>query len=317
MNQVTLCNRGDELRNRKKAIIWKRLLECWQLYVLILPAFVYIILFHYLPMYGIVIAIQDYNPAKGFFGTFVGFKHFSSFFNSPQFWNLIKNTVIINFYAIILCFPMPVLLALLLNEAKQLWLKKLVQNLTYFPFFISTVVIVGMLSAFLSPSIGIVNTMIKFLGINAIDFMGKAEWFRSVYIISGLWQNTGWSSIIFLAALSTIEQELHEAAKMDGAGRIKRIWHINIPGIMPTIIILFILNCGGILNVGFEKIFLMQNSLNLSVSEVISTYVYKIGIQGAKFSYSTAIGLFNSIINFMLLLAVNKVSKKLSDISLF
>lgn len=302
--------------NREQSL-GMRILRCWQLYVLILPAFAYIIIFHYIPMYGIVIAFQDYNPAAGFFGKFVGFKHFTTFIQSMQFEKLILNTLLLNVYSLIFTFPLPILLALLLNEARHAWFKKTVQNITYIPLFISTVVVVGMLNCFLAPSNGIVNVLIEKLGGQSVDFMGQAKWFRTLYIVSGVWQNCGSSAIIFIAALSGIDPELHEAAQIDGANRLQRIWHINLPGIMPTIVMLLILNCGSLLNVGMDKVYLMQNTMNLSVSEVISTYVYKVGLLTAQYSYSTAIGLFNAVINFMILFAVDRFAKKASGISLF
>ena len=302
--------------NREQSL-GMRILRCWQLYVLILPAFAYIIIFHYIPMYGIVIAFQDYNPAAGFFGKFVGFKHFTTFIQSMQFEKLILNTLLLNVYSLIFTFPLPILLALLLNEACHAWFKKAVQNITYIPLFISTVVVVGMLNCFLAPSNGIVNVLIEKLGGQSVDFMGQAKWFRTLYIVSGVWQNCGSSAIIFIAALSGIDPELHEAAQIDGANRLQRIWHINLPGIMPTIVMLLILNCGSLLNVGMDKVYLMQNTMNLSVSEVISTYVYKVGLLTAQYSYSTAIGLFNAVINFMILFAVDRFAKKASGISLF
>lgn len=300
----------------RKALVYLK--GSWRLYLLLLPALVYIFIFQYLPMYGIQIAFRDYMPAKGFTGSeWVGLKHFEYFVTSPQFPMLVRNTVSISVYSLIFGFPFPIILALLLNESKILWFKKTVQNVTYAPFFISTVVLVGMLFCFLSKTSGIFNTMLSVLGLERIDFMGKADYFRIIYIISGIWQSTGWSSIIYLGALSGIDPQLHEAAEMDGATHLQRIWHINLPGILPTAVILFLLNCGGIMSVGFEKAYLMQNALNLVYSEVISTYVYKIGILGVKFSYTAAIDLFNSLINCTLLVIVNKISRKLSDISLF
>lgn len=304
-------------KSRKKQILLG-LKSSWRLYVLLLPALAFVFIFQYIPLYGVQIAFRDYVITKGFWGSnWVGLKHFIYFLESPQFPLLMRNTLLISIYSLLWGFPIPIILALLLNEVKVPWFKKLIQNLTYAPYFISTVVIVSMLFNFFSPVNGIVNVFLNSLGIESIDFMGKNEYFRSLYIGSGIWQSTGWSSIIYLGALSGVDPELHEAAQIDGANRLQRIWHINLPGILPTIIMLLILSLGGILGVGFEKIYLMQNALNLEISEVISTYVYKVGIQGAKFSYTTAIGLFNSVINFILLLIVNTISKKATDISLF
>jgi putative aldouronate transport system permease protein len=214
-------------------------------------------------------------------------------------------------------FPLPIILALMLNEMKMGFYKKFIQTVTYAPHFISMVVIVSMMILFLSPDVGMINKFINLFGSESINFMGKSQLFRPIYVISGIWQQTGWASILFLAALAGIDYELHEAAITDGASRLQRIWYINIPGILPTIIIVLIFTIAGIMNVGFEKVFLMQNAMNLSESEVISTYVYKRGIQNAQYSFSTAVGLFNSAINFTLLLVVNKISRNLSSTSLW
>lgn len=311
----TSFNLNDQSHRKRFLLGIKR---SWQLYILLLPALAFVLIFQYFPLYGVQIAFRDYMPAKGISGsTWVGLKHFKYFIHLPQFQTLLRNTILISVYSLLWGFPVPIILALLLNEVKVPWFKKLIQNLTYAPYFISTVVIVSMLFNFLSPTNGIVNVLLNKLGIESIDFMGSKQYFRSLYIGSGIWQSTGWSSIIYLGALSGVDPELHEAAQIDGASRLQRIWHINLPCIRPTIVMLLILSLGGILGVGFEKIYLMQNPLNAEVSEVISTYVYKVGIQGAKFSYTTAIGLFNSVINFLLLLIVNSVAKKLTETSLF
>lgn len=311
-----------ELAGRKKVQlqpkIYQRILHSWRLYVLLIPAVAYFFLFSYRPMYGVQIAFRDYMPAFGITGSpWMGLKHFRFFISSVQFPILLKNTFLLSFYSILWGFPMPILLALLLNECKTMWFKKLVQNVTYAPHFISTVVICGMVIQFLSPSSGIINAMITALGGEAVDFMGKERYFRTIYIASGIWQGTGWGSIIYLAALSGIDPALHEAAQIDGASRMRRIWHINLPGIRPTIVMLLILNCGSILSVGFEKAYLLQNSLNISESEIISTYVYKTGLLGARFSYTAAIDLFNSIINVILLLIANTVARRVGETSLF
>ena len=240
---------------RAKGSPLKRLLRSWRLYVLLAPALIYLFMFHYLPLYGVQIAFRDYVPSLGFLDSaWVGLKHFQYFVTSPQFPTLMSNTVLLSLFYLLFKFPLPILLALMLNEARCGWYKKVVQNLTYAPHFISIVVLVGMLVNFLSPSTGIINNVITSLGGTATDFMGKSEMFRPIYIISGLWQSTGWESIIYLAALSGVDPQLHEAAQIDGASHLKRIWHISIPGILPTAIMLFILNCGQIMNVGFEKV---------------------------------------------------------------
>ncbi|MCI8441230.1 MAG: sugar ABC transporter permease [Provencibacterium sp.] len=288
------------------------------LYLFLLPAAVYLVLYHYAPMYGIQLAFKDYIPAKGIWGSpWVGMKWFNTFFSSPRFWVLLKNTVVISLYSLAASFPTPVILALIINNVGNNKLRRFSQTVTYIPHFISVVVLVGMISVFFSPRSGFVNTIIQFFGAEPIYFMGEPQYFRHMYVWSGVWQSTGWGSIIYLAALAGVGPELHEAAIIDGASRLKRIWHIDLPAIMPTMVILLIMNCGQVMNVGFEKIYLMQNSLNQVYSEVISTYTYKIGLLQAEYSYSTAIGLFNNVINFIILIAVNKIAGKLSGSSLW
>lgn len=295
----------------------RKLWGSWQLYVCLLPAFLYLIVMNYAPMYGVQIAFRNYVAKKGIWGSeWVELRHFNTFVHSVQFPVLIRNTLLLSLYSLLIGFPINILLALMLHEVKCVPFKKLVQNATYIPHFISIVVLVAMISNFTSPSIGFINKFIVALGGSPIDFMGDSKWFRTVYIASDIWQNSGWNSIIYIAALSGIDPQLYEAASIDGANRFQRILHINIPGILPTIVMLLILNCGSILSVGYEKAFLMQNTLNSDVSEIISTYVYKIGLQGSKYSYSAAIGLFNSVINFGILLSVNAISKRLSNITL-
>lgn len=290
----------------------------WQLYVLLAPTVVYLFIFNYIPMYGIQIAFRDFVATKGIIGSpWVGMKHFRYFFSSPQFSSLLVNTIKLSLFSLLWNFPFPILLALMLNEVSCIRYKKFVQNITYMPYFISTVVLVSMLNLFLAQQDGMINQALAALGGAKVDFLGKAAYFRTIYIASGIWQGTGWSSIIYLAALSGVDTQLHEAAQIDGASRIQRMWHINVPCILPTATILFIMSCGQIMNVGYEKVYLMQNSLNLEVSEVISTYVYKTGLLNVKYSYTTAIGLFNNVINVIVLLLVNQLSQKLSETSLF
>ena len=302
---------------RHKVSVGRKLLGSWQLYVCLLPAFLYLIVMNYAPMYGVQIAFRNYVAKKGIWGSdWVGLRHFSNFVHSVQFPILVRNTLLLSLYSLLISFPINIILALMLHEVKCVPFKKMVQNATYIPHFISIVVLVSMISNFTSPSIGFINKLIVACGGSPIDFMGDSRWFRTLYIASDIWQNSGWNSIIYIAALSGIDPQLYEAASIDGANRFQRIIHVNIPGILDTVIMLLILNCGSILSVGYEKAFLMQNTLNADVSEIISTYVYKIGLQGAKYSYSAAIGLFNSVINFSILLSVNAISKRLSNITL-
>lgn len=307
---------GSPVLYRKKRR--KGILKNYELYLFILPALIYFLVFHYGPMYGIQIAFKDFAANKGIWGSpAVGFKHFQVFLDSFYFWTIIRNTLGITLYTLAVGFPIPILLALMINEVKTGTFKRVVQTVTYAPHFISTIVMVGMILIFLSPSTGIVNQVIQALGMKPVFFISRPEYFKSLYVWTGVWQNTGWNSIIYLAALAGIDTQLHEAAMMDGATKLQRIRHINIPGILPTVIILLILNTGNMMNVGFEKVFLMQNPLNVEASEVISTYVYKVGLMNAKYSFSAAIGLMNSVINFILLLSVNLIAKRTSETSLW
>ncbi|MDN4600632.1 ABC transporter permease subunit [Paenibacillus sp. F6_3S_P_1C] len=305
-------------KKRRRRQKWNPILRNWQLYLLISPVVAYYIVFQYLPMYGIQIAFKDFIATKGIWGSpWVGFEHFERFFHSYFFWRLIKNTLGLGLYSLAVGFPVPIILALLMNEVRAEKFKKFVQTITYAPHFLSTVVVVGMMMMFLSPRYGIINHFIGMFGGTPINFLSEPSWFKTLFVMSDVWQTMGWSSIIYLAALAGVDSQLHEAARVDGATRLQRIWHINIPSIMPTIIILFILNIGSIMGIGFEKVLLMQNSLNLETSDIISTYVYRSGIQDAEYSFSAAIGLFNSIINFILLVTVNQISKRMSETSLW
>ncbi len=292
--------------------------ENWDLYIFILPALVYFILFHYGPMYGVQIAFKDFMPVRGILGSpWVGLKHFQRFFETYLFWTVLRNTIVLAFYQLVAAFPIPIILALMINQVRTRWFKKTVQTVTYAPHFISMVVLVGMMSVLLSPRAGIVNQMIRGLGGETVFFMARARYFRHLYVWSGVWQTTGWSSIVYLAALSTISPDLHEAAIVDGATKLQRIWHIDLPGILPTAVVLLILNAGNVMRLGFEKAFLMQSALNLETSEIIQTYVYKLGLLNAQFSLSAAVGLFNNVINLTLLLTVNYIAKKVGQTSLW
>lgn len=295
---------------KKPRFNWRKTKKNWQLYLLLAPAAIYFIIFKYYPMYGLQIAFKKFVATKGILGSeWVGFDHFLRFFDSYYFWDLIINTLEINLYQLIL-FPVSIIVALSLNELRNGAFKKTAQTITYAPHFISVVVFVGMIIAFLNPVTGIINTFIQFLGFQPISFMTEPSWFKTIFVFSSEWQNLGWGAIIYLAALAGVDPELHEAAKVDGASRLQRIRHINIPSILPTIIILLILNMGNFMSIGFEKILLMQNPLNLEASQVIQTYVYEAGLLNGQYSYSTAVGLFNSIINFIILIAFNRVARR-------
>ena len=288
----------------------RRMLDHWQIYLLLLPAIVYFIIFYYWPMAGLQIAFRDYRVSKGIWGsTWVGLKYFQKFFNHPQCWKIIRNTMVLSLYTLA-TFPLSVIMALLINELRGKRFQKTVQMVTYAPHFISTVVICSMITLFMNQSTGLINNVIEMLGGNRVDFLGTAQYFPHIFVWSGVWQSVGWNSVIFFAALSSVSEDLHDAAIVDGASKLQRILNIDLPTIMPTITIMLVLQIGQLMNVGFEKVFLMQNDLNMSASEIISTYTYKIGLQGAQYSYSTAIGLFKSVINFAMLLLANGLVKK-------
>lgn len=289
----------------------------WVCYLFVLPMLLYVILFSYVPMYGIQLAFKDFRAADGIWGSaWVGLKHFKTFFESYQFGTLLWNTLAVSLYSLIAGFPLPILFALVLNYINKGKFKKFSQMVTYAPHFISMVVFCGMITIFLA-SDGIINQFLMLFGIEPIGFMSDPEKWRHIYVWSGVLQNLGWGSIMYISVLTSVGPELHEAAKVDGANMFQRLCHIDFPAIVPTMVIMLIMRTGEIMSVGFEKAFLLQNSVNLNYSEIISTYTYKIGIQGGQFSYSAAIGLFNNIINLILLLTVNKIAKKVADVSLW
>jgi len=290
----------------------------WQLYLILTPGLLYFVIFKYVPMANAVIAFKDYNVVAGIWGSpWVGFKHFELFFSNPVFWTLLQNTLLLSLYALLVGFPIPIILAIALNEVRDGMFKRSVQMVTYAPYFISTVVMVSMIMLFLAPRLGIVNIGLQALGLPPANLLGRPDAFSSIYVWSGVWQNTGYAAIVYLAALSGIDPTLYEAAKVDGASRIQKIVNIDLPGIMPVAVIILILSVGSLLAIGFEKVYLLQNPLNLSASEIIPTYVYKIGLLNANFSFATAVGLFNSIINMILLILVNAWAKRVSDFSLW
>lgn len=283
-----------------------------------IPLIIYFALFHYKPMYGVLMAFQRYRPALGIAGSrWVGLANFRDFFADPYFWRLLRNTFSISFYSILFGFPAPIILALMFNEVRSKRFKKTIQTISYMPHFISLVIVCGIIKVFVQTD-GIFPVWVQnVFGIPASNWLTKTQYFYPIYVISGIWQEIGWGSIIYLAALSGIDQELYEAAKIDGAGRLQQIWHITIPGILPTIMILFILRIGGILSVGYEKILLLYTPTTYEVADVISTYSYRRGIIDADYSYSTAVGLFNSVVNIVFLVSANKLSRKFTEVSLF
>lgn len=290
----------------------------WQFWLIIAAPVIYAIVFAYIPMGGILMAFKDYSPRRGILGSeWVGLKYFKQFLTSTSSITVIKNTLILGVYSLLVNFPLPILLAIGLNELRQVKYRKVIQMITYAPYFISTVVLVGMMMQMMDLRTGIINVILRAIGFDALNFFGDVKLFRHLYVWSGLWQTAGYSSIIFIAALSGVSPELQEAAIVDGATRIQRIIHVDIPAILPTVITMLIFNCASVVSIGFDKVYLMQNSLNSGVSEVISTFVYKVGVVNSNFGFSTAAGLFQSVVSFVLLVTVNKICKKVTETSLW
>jgi multiple sugar transport system permease protein/putative aldouronate transport system permease protein len=292
--------------------------KTWQFWLILALPLAYIIIFCYVPMSGILMAFKDYSPRRGIWASpWVGFKWFKQFLTTPSGLTVIYNTLRLGIYSLLAGFPIPILLAIGLNEIRSARFKRTVQMMTYAPYFISVVVLVGMLMQLTELRIGVFNRVITMFGGRPINFFGNPKIFSHLYVWSGIWQSAGYSSIIYIAALSGVSRELQEAAIVDGASRIQRVWHVDLSAIRPTIVILLIFNCGSIMSIGFEKVYLMQNSININSAEVISTFVYKVGLQNANYSFSTAVGLFNSIVSFVLMIIVNKLSKKLTGTSVW
>ena len=290
----------------------------WQLYLMLVLPLAYLIIFCYVPMGGVIIAFKDYSIRGGIWGSdWVGFKHFINFFNTPDFFKLLRNTLILSLYNLVITFPMPIILALAVNELKSKAYKKVVQMVTYLPYFISTVVLVGTMKNIFSPRTGLINNIIALFGGPQTDCMGNPDLFRTMYVWSGVWQGMGYSAVIYIAALANVDSAQVEASLMDGAGRFARVWHVDLPAILPTIVIQLILAVGSVMSLGYEKVFLMQNPVNTEVSEVISTFVYKRGIAGFQYSYAAAVGLFNSVVNLVLIALANVFAKKVGETSLW
>lgn len=301
----------------RRAGLWRRIRKNGGLYLLMLPAFVLMVLFVYYPMYGITIAFKDFVPTQGIWGSpWVGFKYFEQYFNSFQFWNTIRNTLVISVYTILVTFPLPIALGLMCRQMAAGRFRKFFQVSTYLPHFISTVVMCGMIILFLSPSQGIIAKLLSFVGIELPNLTGQPSAFSSIYAWTEVWQHVGWDSIIYIAALSAVDPSLYEAATIEGATKWQKTIYIDIPMLLPTATVMFILRAGNVMSVGFEKVYLLQNTLNSSASEIISTYIYKIGLVSSQYSLSAAISFFNNLINLVLLLGVNAAAKKMSDTSL-
>lgn len=315
---------GIDLRRSPKPTSWKKdrvnsgFQRDYQLYLFVLPSALFVLLFSYGPMYGLQIAFKNFNGMLGIWNSpWVGTKYFARFFRSPSFWRILGNTFNISLYELAVGFPIPILLALSLNEVRSKKFKKTVQMITYAPHFISVVVVAGMIYLFLNQSRGLINHIIFAFGGNRISFLTEPGWFKTIFVLSNIWQHAGWGSIIYIAALSSVDPGLIDAVTIDGANRIQRIIHINIPVIAPTITIMLILRCGQLLNVGFQKILLLQNPLNQQSSDIIQTYVYRIGLVGGQFSYTAAIGMFNNLINLVLLVSINELARRTREHSLW
>ena len=308
------------VRTGAQGNLWRRIARNWGLYLLLLPALTLLICFTYKPMYGVLIAFKEYKPVKGILGSAWAdpwYKYFKKFFDSFQFKTTIRNTLVITLYSMLVMFPLPIVLALGVNQLKNRTYRKIFQTVTYMPHFISTVVMVGLLTLLLSPGSGLLGAICGMLGIEAPNFLGQPSAFKHLYVWSDVWQHVGWDSISYIAALSSVDPSLYEAATVDGATNLQKIKYVDIPMLVPTAVIMLIMRFGSLMSLGFEKVYLMQNDLNLTASEVISTYVYKIGIINVQYSYSAAINLFSTVINFILLVLVNQISKKVSDNSLW
>lgn len=307
-----------KVRVQRKKTLGSILRKNWQLYVLVLPALIYFFIFNYMPLYGIQIAFKDYKAANGILGSaWVGLKHFTNFFNAYYFRRLLSNTFLLNIYYLLWSFPVPVILAIFLNQIRGNKRKRFIQTSIYVPYFISTVVLAGMLYIFLSPTSGIFNFARTAMGLKVIDFMSDAGAFRSIYIISGIWQSAGWGTILYIASLAGVDQSLYEAAEIDGASIWQKIRYIDIPSLIPVAMMVFILDCGRLLSSDTNKALVMQTPGNIPTSDIIGVYVYNVGLGSGQFSYTAAIGLFVNLINFILIISVNKLSKKVTDVGLF
>lgn len=317
MNLTTSSNSDSTISIRPKSNFRNTANKIWKdkpIYLILLPGIIYFVVFHYIPMYGAIIAFKDFKATLGIFGSkWVGLKNFIDFFHHPSFSVVLSNTLLISMYKIIFGFPAPIILALLLNEVKQELYKRCIQTISYLPHFLSWVVIAGLAAKMFSPSSGAVNQIIKFFGFEPIYFMAEPAYFRSILVLSDIWKEIGWGSIIYLAALSGVDPQLYEAAIVDGASKWKQLWSITIPSIAPTIVIMFILRVGGVMNAGFEQVYMMYSPNVYAVSDIIDTFVYRSGLESAKYSFATAIGLFKSVIGFSLVLITNRLSKIIDE----
>ncbi|MHA7582264.1 ABC transporter permease [Paenibacillus vandeheii] len=317
VTQRTLQKKAHRPPRRKSRLIrtWNRNKALWLLF---LPCLLYYLIFRYAPMFGLVITFKDYNLFKGIWASdWVGFKYYRMFLENPDFWPLMKNTFLLGLYKLVFGFPAPILLAILLNEVRRAAFKRFVQTVSYLPHFISNVIVASMVIMFLSPTGGLINNFLAGIGIGPINFMNEPGLFRGIYVLSEIWQHIGWETIIYLAALTAIDPQLYEAADMDGASRLRKIWHVTLPGISPAIVITLILNIGKVLEIGFEKVFLMQNPAIYDTADIISTYVYRVGMVQGNFSYGASIDLFMGVISLIFIYTANWLSRRLSETSLW
>lgn len=310
MEETAISQQVAQTRPAWRRRLWRNKL----LYLMILPGFIYFLIFKYVPMFGLVISFQDYKPFKGILGSeWVGFKHFERLFTQPDFWNILSNTLILFGMNLLFYFPVPIILALMLNEVRISFFKKFFQTLVYLPHFMSWVIIVSISYVMLTMDGGIINELLAYLGFGKINFLLSPEWFRPTYIIQVIWREAGWGTIIYLAAIASVDPQLYEAARMDGAGRLRQIWHITLPAIRSVIIVLLILKIGDVLELGFEHVYLLLNSMNREVAEIIDTYVYTAGLRQMQFSYSSAVGFFKSLVGLVLVMMANRLSKKMGE----
>lgn len=305
----------SKIKNREMK---RNLRKYWPLYVMALPGILWFLTFRYIPFSGMIIAFQDYNIFKGVWGSpWVGFKHFEHFLQFPEFWRILRNTLLINLYDILFAFPAPIILALLINEISRTFIKRSIQTIVYMPHFLSWVIIGGIFINLLSPETGLVNNFIKMFGFEPIYFMGEEDYIRRILVTSGIWRDVGWGTIIYLAAISGINPHLYEAASVDGASRFRQVFTITIPSIMPAIMILLLLQIGNFLDFGFERVYVFLNGLNIAKGDIFDTYIYRVGLQGNQFSYTTAVGIFKSVVGLILLVFANSMSRRLTGNSLY
>ncbi|MCL2572159.1 MAG: ABC transporter permease subunit [Defluviitaleaceae bacterium] len=315
---VSSAIKEPSVKKQKRNRLWQRIYRRRFLYLLFLPVFIYFVVFRYLPMWGLLIVFQDFRPFLGFAGSnWVGLAHFRNFLTDPRFWNVVVNTVVLSIYGIIFVFPAPIILALMINELRNMKFKRIVQTISYLPWFISTVVVVSLITSILSPTMGPIGQLFRSMGRDPINFLGRVEYYRTIFTLSNIWSTVGFGSIIFLAAIAGVDQQLYEAAIIDGAGKMKQLLHVTLPSIMPTIIIMLILRMGSIMDSDFERNFLLGNEATRPNADVIATFVFRTGIHQTNFSFASAVGLFNSLIALIFVWGTNRISKKTTETSLW